>query len=118
MWMMSRLGAGRRELHRASVVLALVLALPVMAVLGDVSGLTATASAFSRAGLPVEYLDVYSAAMGRNIRVQYQPGTAPVAAPDPGTTPSATLEQGSAPAAADAPHLPATAPVPSSKAVY
>lgn len=31
-----------------------------------------TASAFSRAGLPVEWLDVYSAAMGRNIRVQFQ----------------------------------------------
>ena len=28
--------------------------------------------AFSREGLPVEYLDVYSAAMGRNIRVQFQ----------------------------------------------
>ncbi|MCV7319069.1 esterase family protein [Mycolicibacterium confluentis] len=33
-----------------------------------------TASAFSREGLPVEYLDVYSAAMGRNIRVQFQGG--------------------------------------------
>ena len=27
-----------------------------------------------REGLPVEYLDVYSTAMGRNIRVQFQPG--------------------------------------------
>lgn len=34
-----------------------------------------TASAFSRAGLPVEWLDVYSASMGRNIRVQFQEGT-------------------------------------------
>ncbi|MET0896273.1 MAG: alpha/beta hydrolase family protein [Mycobacterium sp.] len=31
-----------------------------------------TAGAFSRAGLPVEYLDVYSTAMGRNVRVQFQ----------------------------------------------
>ncbi|MGB3483903.1 MAG: alpha/beta hydrolase family protein [Mycobacterium sp.] len=34
-----------------------------------------SAAAFSRAGLPVEYLDVYSAAMGRNVRVQFQPGS-------------------------------------------
>jgi diacylglycerol O-acyltransferase/trehalose O-mycolyltransferase len=30
------------------------------------------AGAFSREGLPVEYLDVYSPSMGRNIRVQFQ----------------------------------------------
>lgn len=30
------------------------------------------ANAFSRAGLPVEYLDVYSPSMGRNLRVQFQ----------------------------------------------
>ena len=34
------------------------------AVAGDVSGATPTARAFSREGLPVEYLDVYSAADG------------------------------------------------------
>jgi len=33
-----------------------------------------TAAAFSREGLPVEYLDVFSTAMNRNIRVQFQPG--------------------------------------------
>ena len=43
-----------------------------MGVAADVSGATPTAAAFSREGLPVEYLDVYSAAMGRNIRVQFQ----------------------------------------------
>jgi diacylglycerol O-acyltransferase/trehalose O-mycolyltransferase len=37
---------------------------------------TPSASAFSRAGLPVEWLDVYSSAMGRNVRVQFQ-GAAP-----------------------------------------
>ncbi len=42
---------------------------------------TPTAAAFSRPGLPVEYLDVYSAAMGRNVRVQFQ-GAAP-GAPNP-----------------------------------
>jgi diacylglycerol O-acyltransferase/trehalose O-mycolyltransferase len=40
------------------------------------SGLTAvsapSAQAFSREGLPVEYLDVYSASMGRSIRVEFQ----------------------------------------------
>lgn len=34
----------------------------------------ATAHAFSREGLPVEYLDVYSNSMGRNIRVEFQGG--------------------------------------------
>ncbi|RDH77562.1 esterase family protein [Mycolicibacterium moriokaense] len=38
------------------------------------------ASAFSREGLPVEYLDVYSTAMGRNIRVEFQPAGAGAAA--------------------------------------
>jgi diacylglycerol O-acyltransferase / trehalose O-mycolyltransferase len=41
-------------------------------------GLTAvsvpSAQAFSREGLPVEYLDVYSASMGRSIRVEFQAG--------------------------------------------
>src|ERR1700732_4791358 len=33
-----------------------------------------TAGAFSRPGLPVEYLQVPSASMGRSIKVQFQPG--------------------------------------------
>ncbi len=39
-----------------------------------VAGGSATAAAFSKPGLPVEYLDVPSQAMGRYIRVQFQPG--------------------------------------------
>lgn len=39
-----------------------------------VAGGTATAGAFSRPGLPVEYLDVFSQSMNRNIRVQFQGG--------------------------------------------
>ena len=39
-------------------------------------GQTATAGAFSRPGLPVEYLDVPSAGMGRDIRIQFQSGGA------------------------------------------
>ena len=41
-----------------------------------VAGNTAPAEAFSRPGLPVEYLQVPSAAMGRNIKVQFQSGGA------------------------------------------
>ncbi len=104
MWMMSRLGATRPELRRAVVALAAVLSLPVITMLGEVSGGTPTASAFSREGLPVEYLDVYSAAMGRNIRVQFQPGAA--AAPAVPETPAAV------------PHMPTAAAAPPSKAVY
>jgi diacylglycerol O-acyltransferase/trehalose O-mycolyltransferase len=55
------------------------------------SGFTAlvgppTAQAFSRAGLPVEYLDVYSPAMGRSIRVEFQVAGG-AAAPTSGSSP-------------------------------
>ena len=52
---------------RASLSAALLLA----ALVAGVGG-TPTAKAFSRDGLPVEYLDVYSPSMSRNIRVQFQ----------------------------------------------
>src|SRR5271169_4407055 len=42
-------------------------------VIGLVGG-SATAGAFSRPGLPVEYLQVPSASMGRSIKVQFQSG--------------------------------------------
>ena len=35
---------------------------------------TGTANAFSRPGLPVQYLEVPSAAMGRDVKVEFQPG--------------------------------------------
>ena len=41
-----------------------------------VVGEAATAGAFSRPGLPVEYLQVPSASMGRDIKVQFQTGGA------------------------------------------
>jgi diacylglycerol O-acyltransferase/trehalose O-mycolyltransferase len=41
-----------------------------------VAGGSATAGAFSRPGLPVEYLDVPSPAMGRDIKIQFQSGGA------------------------------------------
>ncbi|MDT5071231.1 MAG: diacylglycerol O-acyltransferase / trehalose O-mycolyltransferase [Mycobacterium sp.] len=105
MWKMSRLGA----------VLAALVALPAMTLLGDVSGGTPMASAFSREGLPVEYLDVYSAAMGRNVRVQFQPGAAAAA------TLETTAEGTPATPASEptgVPHTPAAAATPPSKAVY
>ena len=66
------------------VLLALIA---LLLTVGEVSAGTPTASAFSRAGLPVEYLDVYSAAMGRNVRVEYQSGTAPAPVPNPAWIP-------------------------------
>jgi diacylglycerol O-acyltransferase / trehalose O-mycolyltransferase len=47
------------------------MALPALI---GVAGGAATASAFSRPGLPVEYLMVPSASMGRDIKVQFQGG--------------------------------------------
>jgi diacylglycerol O-acyltransferase/trehalose O-mycolyltransferase len=60
--------------RRLTATVASVLMLPALAAV--LPG-TPTAAAFSRDGLPVEYLDVYSPSMGRNIRVEYQaPGSA------------------------------------------
>ena len=56
---------------------AATAAVVMMATMAAVTGSTPRASAFSREGLPVEYLDVYSAAMGRNIHVEFQNGAAP-----------------------------------------
>src|SRR4029079_16241451 len=61
---------GRWVRRMAAVALA-VTALPGL--IGFVGG-SATANAFSRPGLPVAYLDVFSAAMNRNIRIQFQGG--------------------------------------------
>jgi diacylglycerol O-acyltransferase/trehalose O-mycolyltransferase len=58
----------RTWLRRALAALVATVALS-----GAAAVTSPDATAFSREGLPVEYLDVYSAAMGRNIRVQFQP---------------------------------------------
>jgi diacylglycerol O-acyltransferase/trehalose O-mycolyltransferase len=63
-------------------VLGAALMLPaLLGVAADLSGATPSATAFSREGLPVEYLDVYSVSMGRNIRVQFQGPGPDLAAP-------------------------------------
>ena len=54
-------------------VAAVAVLLPALI---GVAGQQATASAFSRPGLPVEYLAVPSAGMGRDIKVQFQSGGA------------------------------------------
>jgi S-formylglutathione hydrolase FrmB len=58
------------------MVNALCRAVPTasLALLVTATGAAPTAKAFSRAELPVEYLDVPSPSMGRNIRVQFQGG--------------------------------------------
>ena len=61
-------GSWARRLTVAAMVAAVLPAL-----VGVVGG-SATAGAFSRPGLPVEYLMVPSAGMGRDIKVQFQSG--------------------------------------------
>ena len=61
-------GAWARRLTVAAVAAAVLPGL-----VGVVGG-SATAGAFSRPGLPVEYLMVPSAGMGRDIKVQFQSG--------------------------------------------
>ena len=58
-------GRLNQQMRRILVLLAALLTLP---------GLTAipAAQAFSREGLPVEFLDVYSAAMNRSVRVEFE----------------------------------------------
>ncbi len=65
-----------------------------MLVIAAVPNVTPTAGAFSREGLPVEYLDVYSTSMGRNIRVQFQPATNPAPAPASGPAKAVYLLDG------------------------
>ncbi|WP_234794310.1 alpha/beta hydrolase [Mycolicibacterium flavescens] len=63
----------RTWLRRALAAVAAAVLLPGLGVMLGAP----QAGAFSREGLPVEYLDVYSPSMGRSIRVQYQPGGQP-----------------------------------------
>jgi diacylglycerol O-acyltransferase / trehalose O-mycolyltransferase len=57
-----------RRLATATLIAA------VLPGLVGVTGLSATAGAYSRKGLPVEQLDVPSPSMGRNIRIEFQGG--------------------------------------------
>src|ERR1700683_5254897 len=61
----------RGWVRRLTVAAFAAAALPGL--IGLLGG-AATAGAFSRPGLPVDYLQVPSAGMGRNIKVQFQSG--------------------------------------------
>ncbi len=61
----------RGATRKVTIAAAAAAVLPgLVGVVGD----SATAAAFSRPGLAVEYLDVPSAGMGRDIRIQFQSG--------------------------------------------
>jgi diacylglycerol O-acyltransferase / trehalose O-mycolyltransferase len=59
-------------LRRLLGAVAIAVALPGLV---TVVGGAATAGAFSRQGLPIEYLQVPSAAMGRDVKVEFQGGS-------------------------------------------
>src|ERR1700744_5666610 len=64
-------GKVRRWARRLTVAAFSAAVLPgLIGIVGE----SATASAFSRPGLPVEHRQVPSASMGRSIKVQFQPG--------------------------------------------
>jgi diacylglycerol O-acyltransferase/trehalose O-mycolyltransferase len=66
-------GAAKALPRRLTVAAMVAVVLP--ALVGVVGG-SATAGAFSRPGLPVEYLEVPSAGMGHDIKIQFQSGGA------------------------------------------
>jgi len=68
---MTDVSKGLRWARRLLVGAVAAAALPGLI---GLTGSEATASAFSRPGLPVEYLQVPSAGMGRDIKVQFQSG--------------------------------------------
>jgi diacylglycerol O-acyltransferase / trehalose O-mycolyltransferase len=84
----SVVNAVQKRLRRLLAIAAAALTLPAAAIVTAAPN----ANAFSREGLPVEYLDVYSTAMGRNIRVQFQPGgaAAPTSRPGGAAAPTST----------------------------
>jgi diacylglycerol O-acyltransferase/trehalose O-mycolyltransferase len=60
--------------HAVRRLVVAALAAALLPGLVGASGLSATAAAYSRAGLPVGQLDVPSPSMGRNVRVEFQGG--------------------------------------------
>ena len=68
---MKLVGKLRVAARRLTVVALAAIVLPGLV---SAVGGSATAGAFSRPGLPVEYLMVPSAGMGRDIKVQFQGG--------------------------------------------
>jgi diacylglycerol O-acyltransferase / trehalose O-mycolyltransferase len=96
----SVVNAVQYRLRRLLAIAAAVFTVPALAV---IVGSAPNANAFSREGLPVEYLDVYSTAMGRNIRVQFQPGGAAAPTSSPGGAAAPTSSPGGAAAPTSSP---------------
>jgi diacylglycerol O-acyltransferase/trehalose O-mycolyltransferase len=69
-----RVGELMRIVWPRRLVVAAAAAVVVMCGLVVTAGGSATANADSRPGLPIEYLNVPSPSMGRDIRVQFQGG--------------------------------------------
>src|SRR6478735_2825732 len=103
--------------YRLRRLLAIAAAVPALAV---VVGSAPNADAFSREGLPVEYLDVYSTAMGRNIRVQFQPGgaAAPTSSPEGAAAPTSSPGGAAAPTSSPGGAAAPTSSPSGTKAVY
>src|SRR6476661_7486263 len=89
----SVVNAVQYRLRRLLAIAAAVFTVPALAVIACSAP---NANAFSREGLPVEYLDVYSTGMGRNIRVQFQPGGAAAPTFSPGGAAAPTFSPGGA----------------------
>jgi diacylglycerol O-acyltransferase/trehalose O-mycolyltransferase len=65
---------GGKAIHGWRRFVLAALAAALLPGLMSVPGLSGTAAAYSRDGLPIEQLDVPSPSMGRNIRVEFQGG--------------------------------------------
>jgi diacylglycerol O-acyltransferase / trehalose O-mycolyltransferase len=67
-------GREKRRWTRALRLMVVAVTAAVLPGLIGIVGGSGTAGAFSRPGLPVEYIMVPSSSMGRDIKVQFQPG--------------------------------------------
>jgi diacylglycerol O-acyltransferase/trehalose O-mycolyltransferase len=67
-------GREKRSWTRALRLMVVAVTAAVLPGLIGIVGGSGTAGAFSRPGLPVEYIMVPSSSMGRDIKVQFQPG--------------------------------------------
>src|SRR3979409_1222830 len=64
-------GKGRAWFRRLALAAAAAVVLPGLV---GFAGGSVTAAAFSSSGLPIEYLDVPSQGMGRNVKVEFMSG--------------------------------------------
>lgn len=91
-WAHRRLPAIAR-IGAVTVAMVSIVTVVLLGIAAATPGTMPRAAAFSREGLPVEYLDVYSPAMGRNVRVQFQ-GAGPAESVQTGSTKAVYLLDG------------------------